>query len=299
MAKIKTVVFDKTGTLTDGKLSVVKVTPLTGATQEEALKLAAAVELGSKHPIAQALSQTDVQPANDITEQAGVGLTGFIGGRKVFVGKPIEVENQSELSTALASAGPNTLVLVAADNKALGLIELSDNLRLGAKEAINELRSRGIQTVLLSGDNQSRADYIASELGIARAIASYSPEQKLQYLSQQTLPTAMVGDGINDVAALSKADIGIAMGSGSQAAQAASDVTILDDDPTRVPFALGLGKRTYRNILQNLAWAFGYNVILIPVAALGLLNPMLAGLAMAFSSVSVVLNSLRLKWQDR
>jgi Cu+-exporting ATPase len=299
MAKIKAVVFDKTGTLTDGKLSVIKVTAFNGTNQEEVLKLAAAVEQGSNHPIAQALSRPDVQPAQEITEQAGVGLTGLVGEMKVFVGKPIAVDNQSELSNALSAAGPNTLVLVATNNKALGLIELSDNPRPGAKEAINELRSRGIQTSLLSGDNQLRADHIASKLGIQNAIAGYSPEQKLQYLSEQSQPTAMVGDGINDVAALSIADIGIAMGSGSQAAQAASDVTILDDDPTMVPFALRLGKKTHRNILQNLGWAFGYNLILIPVAALGLLNPMLAGLAMAFSSVSVVLNSLRLKWQDR
>jgi Cu+-exporting ATPase len=168
-------------------------------------------------------------------------------------------------------------------------------LRSGAKEAITDLSENNIDSALLSGDNQARADFIAKELLISESIAGFSPEEKLDYLARQTIPTAMVGDGINDVAALSKADIGIAMGSGSQAAQAASDVTILDDDPRKVPFALKLGKRTYRNILQNLGWAFAYNVVLIPVAALGLLNPMLAGLAMAFSSVSVVLNSLRLK----
>jgi Cu+-exporting ATPase len=190
------------------------------------------------------------------------------------------------------------LVVVAWDDKAQGLIELSDSLRSGAKEAIGELSENSIDSALLSGDNQARADFIAKELLISESIAGFSPEEKLDYLARQAMPTAMVGDGINDVAALSKADIGIAMGSGSQAAQAASDVTILDDDPRKVPFALKLGKRTYRNILQNLVWAFGYNVVLIPVAALGLLNPMLAGLAMAFSSVSVVLNSLRLKWQD-
>jgi Cu+-exporting ATPase len=188
--------------------------------------------------------------------------------------------------------------VVAWDNKAQGLIELSDNLRAGAQEAISELKTHGIYSVLLSGDNQVRADYVAKQLSISEAIAGYSPEQKLDYLATQNQATAMVGDGINDVAALSRADIGIAMGSGSQAAQAASDVTILDDDPRMVPFALRLGKKTYRNILQNLGWAFGYNVILIPVAAMGLLNPMLAGLAMAFSSVSVVVNALRLKWQN-
>ena len=299
MAEIKQVVFDKTGTLTDGQLAVVRVTALNNATEQEILNSAAAVEKGSKHPIAQALSKIETASADQIIETAGVGLTGTVDGKKIFVGKPTPVENQLELDSAVALAGPNSLVMVAWDNTAQGLIELSDNLREGSKQAMFDLNHNKISTVLLSGDNQARADFVARELGITKAIAGYSPEQKLAFLAEQTQPTAMVGDGINDVAALSKADIGIAMGSGSQAAQAASDVTILDDDPRRVPFALNLGKKTYRNILQNLGWAFGYNVLLIPVAALGLLNPMLAGLAMAFSSVSVVANSLRLKWQDK
>ena len=298
MAKIKKVVFDKTGTLTDGRLSVVKVTALTDTSPEQILRFAGAVEKGSKHPIAQALSEKSDLVAQSVTETAGQGLTGLVEGKSVWVGKAQPVENQADLNKAIESAGPNTLVVVAWDNRAQGLIELSDNLRIGSEETIAELTSHNIASVLLSGDNQARADFVAKQLSISEAIAGYSPEQKLEYLSNQRVPTAMVGDGINDVAALSKADIGIAMGSGSQAAQAASDVTILEDDPRMVPFALKLGKKTYRNILQNLGWAFGYNVILIPVAALGLLNPMLAGLAMAFSSVSVVANSLRLKWQN-
>lgn len=295
MAKIKKVVFDKTGTLTDGLLSVVKVTSLASASEKEILSFAGAVEKGSKHPIALALSEKSELTAESISETAGLGLSGIVNGKKIWVGKPIEVSNQADLDSAIKTSGPNTLVVVAWDDKAQGLIELSDSLRSGAKEAITDLSENNIDSALLSGDNQARADFIAKELLISESIAGFSPEEKLDYLARQTIPTAMVGDGINDVAALSKADIGIAMGSGSQAAQAASDVTILDDDPRKVPFALKLGKRTYRNILQNLGWAFAYNVVLIPVAALGLLNPMLAGLAMAFSSVSVVLNSLRLK----
>ncbi|MFM2022804.1 MAG: cadmium-translocating P-type ATPase, partial [Actinomycetota bacterium] len=295
MAKIKKVVFDKTGTLTDGKLSIIKVHSVAGSSEEQILNFAGAVEKGSRHPIALALSSRSNLVANNIQEIAGQGLRGDIDGKTIWVGKAVEVANQEDLDSALKSVGPNTLVIVSWDNKAQGVIEVSDNSREGSKEAIALLADHGIETSVLSGDNEARVARFAQELGVAEMVAGSTPEEKLKYLAKQTVPTAMVGDGINDVAALAKADIGIAMGSGAQAAQAASDVTILDDDPRMVPFALNLGKKTYRNILQNLGWAFGYNIILIPVAAAGLLNPMLAGLAMAFSSVSVVLNSLRLK----
>ncbi len=295
MAKIKKVVFDKTGTLTDGKLSIIKVHSVAGSSEEQILNFAGAVEKGSRHPIALALANRSNLVANNIQEIAGQGLRGDIEGKTIWVGKAVEVANQEDLYSALKSVGPNTLVIVSWDNKAQGVIEVSDNSREGSKEAIALLANHGIETSVLSGDNEARVARFAQELGVAEMVAGSTPEEKLKYLAKQTVPTAMVGDGINDVAALAKADIGIAMGSGAQAAQAASDVTILDDDPRMVPFALNLGKKTYRNILQNLGWAFGYNIILIPVAAAGLLNPMLAGLAMAFSSVSVVLNSLRLK----
>lgn len=298
LAKIEQVIFDKTGTLTDGKLAVVNLTSLAGASTKEILELAAAVEKGSNHPIAIALSQNSELTADDIKELPGVGLTGIVGGKSVTVGKAPTIENQTDLSDAISKAGPNTLVVVSWNNRAQGLIELSDNVRAGAAQAISALAEQKLTTVLLSGDNPRRAEVIARELSVDQVVGGVSPEEKLEFLQNSSNPSAMVGDGINDVAALSAASIGIAMGSGSQAAQAASDITILDDDPGKVPFAISLGKRTYRNILQNLGWAFGYNVVLIPVAAAGLLNPMLAGLAMAFSSVSVVLNSLRLKWQD-
>ena len=295
MAKIKKVVFDKTGTLTDGKLSIVKVHLIAGASEETILNYAGAVEKGSRHPIALALAEKSNLTANNIQEIPGQGLRGEVEGTTVWVGKQIEVENRQDLDQVVQTVGPNTLVFVSWSNKAQGVIEVSDNAREGAKEAIELLKQHSIHAAVLSGDNEARVSRFAKEISIEETVAGSSPEEKLQYLATQQVLTAMVGDGINDVAALAKADIGIAMGSGSQAAQAASDVTILDDDPRMVPFALNLGKKTYRNILQNLGWAFGYNIILIPVAAAGLLNPMLAGLAMAFSSVSVVLNSLRLK----
>jgi Cu+-exporting ATPase len=202
------------------------------------------------------------------------------------------------LDEALRNAGPNTLVVVAWEGWAHGLIELSDEVREGAQESVSALQQLGIEVELLSGDQPARVEVIAKQLGITRFTGGVTPEQKLALIHSATQVTAMVGDGINDVAALARADIGIAMGSGAHAAQAASAITILDDNPGHVAYALSLAKRTHRNILQNLVWAFGYNVILIPVAAMGLLNPMLAGAAMAFSSVSVVVNSQRLKWQD-
>ncbi|MGA1469405.1 MAG: heavy metal translocating P-type ATPase, partial [Aquiluna sp.] len=295
LAKIKKVVFDKTGTLTDGKLMIVASHGLGGVTAAEAIAKAAAVEAGSKHPVAMAIAANSTGlTASNIEEIAGKGVAGDVDGLRVSVEKPGNYQNQEELDAVLANAGPNTLVVVAWEGWAHGLIELSDGIRDGAREAVAELHKSGLKVAMLSGDNQRRVDAVASELGLDEALASASPEEKLEYLSAQPDKVAMVGDGINDVAALASAEIGIAMGSGAQAAQAASAITILDDDPRKVPYALGLGRRTYRNILQNLGWAFGYNVLLIPVAAAGLLNPMLAGVAMAFSSVSVVANALRM-----
>ena len=298
-AKVKRVIFDKTGTLTDGQLRVVNSRGLGGVGAATMLAYAAAVEQGSNHPVAIAISKLSSQfTATDVTEQAGVGLTGVVDGKTVSVGRPGTYENQAELDEALKNAGPNTLVVVAWEGWAHGLIELSDEIRTGAKESVEALQQMGIEVELLSGDHPARVEVIAKQLGVDGFRGGVTPEQKLELLHSANQVTAMVGDGINDVAALARADIGIAMGSGAHAAQAASAITILDDNPVNVAYALSLAKRTHRNILQNLGWAFGYNLILIPVAALGLLNPMLAGAAMAFSSVSVVVNSQRLKWQD-
>ncbi|MFY0670654.1 MAG: cadmium-translocating P-type ATPase [Aquiluna sp.] len=296
LAKIKKVVFDKTGTITDGKLHIVASHGLGGVDGSEALNKAAAVEAGSKHPVAMAIAANGSSAAaTNIEELAGRGVAGDVDGLRVSVEKPGAYENQAELDQLISEAGPNTLVVIAWEGWAHGLLELSDGIRDGAKETVAELHDMGLRVAMLSGDNQRRVDAVATELGLDEALAGATPEGKLEYLASQTERLAMVGDGINDVAALAQADIGIAMGSGAQAAQAASAITILDDDPRKIPYSLKLGRRTYRNILQNLGWAFGYNVLLIPVAAAGLLNPMLAGIAMAFSSVSVVANALRMK----
>jgi P-type Cu+ transporter len=299
-AKVTRVIFDKTGTLTDGQLRVVNSRGLGGVGAATMLAYAAAVEQGSNHPVAKAISKLSNQfTATEVTEQAGLGLTGLVDGKWVTVERPGRYENQQELDEALSNAGPNTLVVVAWEGWAHGLIELSDEIREGANETVAKLQSMGLEVELLSGDHLARVEVIAKQLGISTFRGGVTPEQKLELLHSANQVTAMVGDGINDVAALARADIGIAMGSGAHAAQAASAITILDDNPENVAYALSLAKRTRRNILQNLAWAFGYNLILIPVAAMGLLNPMLAGAAMAFSSVSVVVNSQRLKWQNK
>ncbi|MEY4962376.1 MAG: cadmium-translocating P-type ATPase [Actinomycetota bacterium] len=298
LASTKTIIFDKTGTLTDGELRVVNSRGLGGVGAATMLAYAAAVEAGSKHPVAKAISKlSNAKTATDVKEIAGIGLVGVVDGTEVHVGKPQRYENQAELDEALSLAGPNTLVVVSWEGWAHGLIELSDELRPGAKEVISDLSELGFETMLLSGDAPRRVEEVAKLLGITSFQGGVSPEEKLEVV-KRTKDSVMIGDGINDVAALSAARASIAMGSGAHAAQAASSITILDDSPDAIPFALKLAKRTHRNIFQNLGWAFGYNILLIPVAAMGLLNPMLAGAAMAFSSVSVVANALRLRWQD-
>jgi len=299
--KVDTVVLDKTGTLTDGRLQVHETLELGSITLSEAVAIAAALERSSNHPIAKAIALLDSgKTATEVTETAGTGLTGVVDQIEYSIGlsEELKFSNQPKLEAAMDRVGAASVAVLARGNEALLLIALSDKVRPESKKAISLLQSMGIEPVLLSGDVIRRVSDVAIELGITKWHARVSPESKLEFinkLKQDGKTTAMVGDGLNDVAALTGVDVGLAMGSGTHAAQSAAAVTILDDSPMGIPYALDLSRRTWRNIKQNLGWAFGYNVLLIPVAALGLLNPMLAGTAMAFSSVSVVLNALRLK----
>ena len=259
---------------------------------------AAAVEKLSAHPIAKAIADLDHSlSATDAEETAGFGISGVIDGTRITVSKNTEVTNSAELQKVIDSIEAKSLVVISWDGLAQGVITLTDTVRDSAIEAIAELKNQNIEAIIVSGDNQAQVDAVAQQVGITRAYGDVSPEDKqsrVKALSSEQ-KTAMVGDGLNDVAALAGADVGIAMGSGTRAAQSAAAITILDDNPLSIPYAMKLAKRTWANIVQNLGWAFGYNILLIPVAALGLLNPMLAGAAMGFSSISVVLNSWRLK----
>jgi Cu+-exporting ATPase len=304
LSKVTKVVLDKTGTLTTGHLEVTKTISLSNTDVKEAIALASAVERSSAHPLAKAIALLDQSlTATDVKEIAGIGVTGTVNGKEVIVtrAKAVQVSNQVELDQAIEDAGPASIVVVSWDNTARLVIALSDAVRYESANAIAQLNALNIQPILLSGDTQARVASVANELGIKEYFGEVTPEEKLnkiQALKQdsqgKTHVVAMVGDGLNDVAALAGADVGIAMGSGTHAAQSAAAITIVDDNPLAVSYALALAKKTWVNIRQNLVWAFGYNVLLIPVAAAGLLNPMYAGTAMAFSSISVVLNALRL-----
>ncbi len=305
--RVRQVVIDKTGTLTTGQLRVSATFGLSAvdaAGLKQALAMAAAVERSSVHPLAKAIAALDQElTALEVSEVAGAGAAGTVNGVFVRVASPATsiVNNRAELDAAVLKAGAKSLVVVSWGNEAKALIALEDDVRLEAKPAVEALRALGIQPILLSGDAEARVSVVAKQLGIEQFYAEVAPEAKLEVINRIRAErtghsaTAMVGDGLNDVAALAGADVGIAMGSGTHAAQAAASVTIIDDNPLAIAFALDLARRTWLNIKQNLGWAFGYNLVLIPVAALGLLNLMFAGAAMAFSSVSVVLNALRLR----
>lgn len=286
---ITTVVMDKTGTVTTGTMRVVDVEPA-GGHREEVLRAAAAVEAYSEHPIGRAIAEAGQEEFGGLPEVTGFrnlpgqGVEGTVEGQVIRVGRGDEG----------ASTNKATTVKVSADGRAIGTISVADTVRPTSAEAVRKMHDMGLKTVLLTGDNQQVADAVAREVGIDEVIAGVMPEDKVAHI-RSLENVAMVGDGVNDAAALASADLGIAMGSGTDAAIEAADITVMRDDLLAVADALRLARKTLRTIKMNLFWAFAYNVAAIPLAAFGLLNPMLAGAAMALSSVFVVSNSLRLK----
>lgn len=298
---INTVVLDKTGTLTSGRMSVLAVEATDGTSQEELLQVAAAVEAGSEHPIAQAvLERVGEHPvvATGFETIPGHGIRAVIDGAEVHVGSARILAAQGLERPDSASQVIGSEVFVVREGVVLGRIVVGDELKDDARLVVERLRALGLTPVLLTGDNRRAADHVAAQVGITDVRAEVLPQEKaaaIKELQAEGRNVAMVGDGVNDAAALAQADLGIAMGAGTDAAIAASDITLMRDDLVSVVDAVRLSRATDRNIRTNLMWAFAYNVLAIPIAAAGLLTPMIAGAAMAFSSVFVVLNSLRLR----
>lgn len=303
---VDTVVFDKTGTLTTGHLTVTGVTAAPGWHTDEVTALAAAVEVASEHAVAVAITGAvaDHPPVQDFRSFAGRGVTGEVSGRQVMVGRPSWVRGDSALSADLqtawriAEAHGETVVFVAVDGAVCGAIAVADAVKESAAQAVADLHSRGLRTLLLTGDNASAAGAVAAAVGIDEVIAEVLPDGKvdvIEQLRERGRVVAMVGDGINDGPALASADLGLAIGRGTDVAIGAADIILVRDDLDIVPQALDLARATMRTIRVNLFWAFGYNVAAIPIAAAGMLNPLIAGAAMAFSSFFVVSNSLRLR----
>ncbi|MEJ6018719.1 heavy metal translocating P-type ATPase [Corynebacterium sp. H113] len=298
--RIDTIVLDKTGTVTTGEMQVTGVYPVEG-TESDLLALAGAVESASQHPIAQAIAKAagDVSPVTDFTDLPGRGVRGTVQGQAVEVLRGGAEVAEFVVKHSLDSA--QTWATVTADGRVVGHIAVADAVKESSARAIAQLKELGLRPVLLTGDNEQVAQRVAEAVGIGAGtrdvIAGVLPEEKvaeIERLQAEGRVVAMVGDGVNDAAALAQADLGMAMGTGTDVAMQAADVTLVRGDLMAAVDAVRLSRKTLSTIRGNLFWAFAYNVAAIPVAALGLLNPMLAGAAMAFSSVFVVGNSLRL-----
>nr|WP_255432921.1 heavy metal translocating P-type ATPase [Amycolatopsis sp. WAC 04197] len=305
---VDTVVLDKTGTVTAGKMSL---TDLFGDDETEVLRLAAAVEHGSEHPIARAIVAAaeerlgELPPAGGFRNVEGLGVFGEVEGKTVLAGRPalldrhgIAVGDEFTQAKKVAEERGATAVVVAWDGEARGVVVVADTVKPTSAEAVAGLKALGLRPVLLTGDNAGAAEAVAAEVGIDEVVAEVLPADKVDVvkrLQARGNVVAMVGDGVNDAAALAQADLGLSMGTGTDAAIEAGDLTLVRGDLRAAVDAIRLARRTLGTIKGNLFWAFAYNVAALPLAALGLLNPMIAGAAMAFSSVFVVTNSLRLR----
>jgi Cu+-exporting ATPase len=308
---VDTVVLDKTGTVTTGKMTLLDVVPDAGTSREELLRLAGALEDASEHPVAQAIAKGATQevgglPVPESFESVqGLGVQGVVDGHAVVVGREALLADWSQYlpahlaqAKAQAEGEGKTVVAVGWDGRARGVLVVADRIKPTSAAAVAQLTALGLTPVLLTGDNRAVAEQVAAEVGITEVIAEVMPQDKADVVARLQADgkvVAMVGDGVNDAPALAQADLGLAMGTGTDAAIEAADITLVRGDLGSAADAIRLSRRTLRTIKTNLFWAFGYNVAAIPLAALGLLNPMLAGAAMAFSSVFVVGNSLRLR----
>ncbi|WP_112491465.1 heavy metal translocating P-type ATPase [Streptomyces bacillaris] len=311
--RVDTIVLDKTGTVTTGKMTLLDIHTAEGTDENDVLRLAGAIEHSSEHPIAQAVAAGAVErlggaalpTPESFTNVPGLGVQGVVDGHAVLVGRPrlltgAGISLPPELAAALTEAEEHgrTAVAVGWDGAARGVLAVADAVKDGSAAAVAELRALGLRPVLLTGDNRAVADAVAREVGIEEVHAEVLPEEKVavvKRLQAEGRSVAMAGDGVNDAAALATADLGLAMGTGTDAAIEASDLTLIRGDLKVTADAIRLSRRTLSTIRGNLFWAFGYNVAALPLAASGLLNPMIAGAAMAFSSVFVVTNSLRLR----